>query len=185
MYFQRNASNPTDLYMLGMNGTAGKKVFKGPAIKPIPNSNETAMGPRFSIWALGTVLSNDTILNDFHLHPGGLAALPDNKTAVGVFPALNESKGDPGLYSTMVTVQAVDPMTIAAGEYPPIERIAPQLFYVSAAWSSNHHTLPTLTPGYSRAKSTTGLLVSTSTTAICIFLAPITQASSWLESTRP
>jgi hypothetical protein len=48
---QRNASDPTDLYMFGMGGHAGNKTFRGPAVNPLPKSNETAMGGDFAIWA--------------------------------------------------------------------------------------------------------------------------------------
>jgi hypothetical protein len=64
-------------------------------------------------------------------YAGNLAALPDNKTVVGVFPALNESKNGGSLYSTMFTMEVVDPATLSDGEYPPVKRVAPQLFYVS------------------------------------------------------
>jgi hypothetical protein len=50
---QRNASDPTDLYMFGMGGHAGNKTFRGPAVNPLPKSNETAMGADFAIWAWG------------------------------------------------------------------------------------------------------------------------------------
>jgi hypothetical protein len=49
---------------------------------------------------------------------------------VGVWPALDEG-GSGNLYSTMVTIDIVDPTTVAAGSYPPASRIVPQLFYVS------------------------------------------------------
>jgi hypothetical protein len=40
--------------MFGMSGSAGNKTFKGPIVGPIPNSNETALGSNFAIWALST-----------------------------------------------------------------------------------------------------------------------------------
>jgi hypothetical protein len=49
---------------------------------------------------------------------------------VGVWPALNEGGGG-NLYSTMITIDIVDPTTVPAGSYPPASRIVPQLFYVS------------------------------------------------------
>jgi hypothetical protein len=112
---ERNASDPTDMYTFGMGGTAGSKNFKAPFVGPIPNSNESALGPYFAIWAYT-----------------GLAALPDNKTLVGVFPAINESNTNfATFYSTMVTIDVVDPTNITSGGYPGSKRITPQLFYAS------------------------------------------------------
>jgi hypothetical protein len=136
-HLQRNASDLTDMYTFGMGGTAGSKNFKAPFVGPIPNSNESAL-PDFAIWALT-----------------GLAALPDNKTLVGVFPAINESNTNgTTFYSTMVTIDVVDPTNVTSGGYPVSKRITPQLFYVSDRHPPWSFTLTDATTR-SRRRSTT------------------------------
>jgi hypothetical protein len=117
--------------MFGMGGPAGNKTLKGPIVGPMPNSNETALGADFSIWAWGTCRLQIQRVIMLMVLTAGVTALPDNKTVVGVWPALNEGSGGGDLYSTMVTIDIVDPTTVPAGSYPPASRIAPQLFYVS------------------------------------------------------
>lgn len=110
-FVQRNRNDPLDEYSFGMSGPTGKAVFTGNV--PVgPQGNETALGADFSIWMLS-----------------GMIPMPDGKTILGVFPALNEATSQP-LYSTMVQMEVVDPRTVPAGGNPPFSRLGNgRLFY--------------------------------------------------------
>jgi hypothetical protein len=59
----------------------------------------------------------------------GMTPMPDGKTILGVFPALNEGTNIP-LYSTMVRMEVVDPNSVVAGENPSTTRLGTgRLFY--------------------------------------------------------
>jgi hypothetical protein len=108
---QRNPSNPVDEYQFGMSGPAGNETFTG-TVPVGPQGNETALGANFAVWMLS-----------------GLTPMPDGKTILGVFPALNEGTST-NLYSTMVQMEVVDPSTVPAGGNPPTTRLGTgRLFY--------------------------------------------------------
>lgn len=94
-----------------MNGSTGQGTFTGYAAVG-PEGNETAMGSDFAIWMLS-----------------GMTPMPDYKTILGVFPAVDESTGE-DLYSTMVQMEVVDPYSVFPGSNPPCSRLANgRLFY--------------------------------------------------------
>ena len=110
--FQRNPKDPLNLYTFGMSGHAGKATFTTTAIGP--QGNETELGSDFAIWMLS-----------------GMTPLSDGKTIVGVFPALNEATSTP-LYTTMVSIEVVDPYSLLPGAPPPMKRLGNgRLFYPS------------------------------------------------------
>lgn len=95
-----------------MSGSKGKATFTTTAIGP--QGNETALGDNFSIWMLS-----------------GMTPLSDGKTIVGVFPALNEATST-DLYTTMVSMEVVDPYSVLPGAAPPMKRLGNgRLFYPS------------------------------------------------------
>jgi hypothetical protein len=96
-----------------MSGAPGDALFTG--MVPVgAEGNETAMGGNFSIWMLS-----------------GMTPMPDGKTIVGVFPAVNEATGET-MYSTMVQMEVVDPSSLAADGSPPTTRLGTgRLFYPS------------------------------------------------------
>ena len=97
-----------------MSGPQGDAIFTGNVPVGPLTSNETAMGGNFSVWMLS-----------------GMTPMPDGKTILGVFPALNEATGQP-LYSTMVQMKVVNPSTVAPGGNPPTTRLGTgRLFYPS------------------------------------------------------
>ncbi|KAH8804546.1 hypothetical protein F5884DRAFT_859173 [Xylogone sp. PMI_703] len=111
-YFgSRDPNNPLNEYNFGMSGPAGQATFTGNA--PVgPEGNETALGSDFAIWMLS-----------------GMTPMPDGKTILGVFPALNEATRQE-FYSTMVQMEVVDPYSVVPGGNPPFTRLGTgRLFY--------------------------------------------------------
>lgn len=96
-----------------MEGDAGKATFTTQALGAMTD-NETALGSNFAIWATA-----------------GMTPMPDGKTILGVYPAINEGTNPiQNLYSTMVQMEVVDPTTVAPGQTPPFTRLGTgRLFY--------------------------------------------------------
>ena len=95
-----------------MTGQEGKAKFVDKS--PLgPQGNETKQSG-FAIWMLN-----------------GMTPLSDGKTILGVFPAIIETETSvTGLYSTMASMEVVDPQSLAAGETPPFTRLGTgRLFY--------------------------------------------------------
>jgi hypothetical protein len=93
-----------------LGGPADATSFKTTPLGP--QGNETDLSS-FAIWMLS-----------------GMTPLSDGKTILGVFPAIVETNAIENLYSTMVSMEVVDPTTVALGEAPKFNRLGSgRLFY--------------------------------------------------------
>ncbi|KIM97603.1 hypothetical protein OIDMADRAFT_58207 [Oidiodendron maius Zn] len=100
---QRVKDDPLDLYTFGMAGPAGEAQFDMTPLGAQGNETETS---GFAIWMLSA-----------------MTPLSDGKTILGVFPAIVEtSTSITNLYSTTVSMEVVNPTTLAPGQTPPIKR---------------------------------------------------------------